>query len=326
MKLATYTEGNGSRLGALAQDGSLVDLSEAVADAEGRPADACFADAILFIEAGDEALSRAEAALARVDAGQTAVRRRPLGSVAWLAPVVRPSKIVCVALNNSANSERIMSGPKHPALFIKAANALVGHRDAIRLRSSDGRVHPEPELGVVIGRTARSIDPSVAYDHVFGYTIHNDITSPTMRGEDTFHYRAIHPGGAEAEIRYVDTYATYPGRYKGSDTFSPLGPWLVTRDEIADPHDLTVTLRRGEEVVTRDSTRNLTHKIPEVVSFISRYITLLPGDVVSMGTALKRSDGNKVAVQNIDLQNTQEPISVDIDGLGTLTSTVDRIG
>lgn len=326
MKFATYTEGNGNRLGALASDGSLVDLSEAVAAAEGKAADACFLDSTLLIEAGDDALARANAALARVNAGAIAVRRRALDSVEWLAPVVRPSKIVCVALNNSANPDRIMSGPPHPALFVKAANALVGHRDAIRLRPSDGRVHPEPELGVVIARTASAVDAKDAYDHVFGYTIHNDITSPTMRGEDTFHYRAVHPGAAESDIKYVDTYATYPGRYKCSDTFSPMGPWLVTRDEVADPHDLAVTLRRGDEVITRDSTRNLTHKIPQVIEFVSRYITLLPGDIVSMGTALKRSSDKTVAVQNIDLQNTQEPISVDIDKLGTLTSVVRRIG
>jgi 2-keto-4-pentenoate hydratase/2-oxohepta-3-ene-1,7-dioic acid hydratase in catechol pathway len=100
--------------------------------------------------------------------------------VTWYAPVRRPSKICCLALNNSANSDRILQGPKHPAMFIKAASSLLGHGGAIECKPHYGRVHPEPELAVVIGKTAKNIDARDAYDYVFGYTIHNDITSPTM--------------------------------------------------------------------------------------------------------------------------------------------------
>lgn len=325
MRFASYSEGNGNRLAVEAGDGMLLDLAEAVTAAEGRQAEPYFCDANMLIEAGAGALERARNALAHENVRSPGLRRLSPDGISWLAPVLRPSKIVCVALNNSANSERIMSGPKHPALFVKASNALAGHMEPIRLRESDGRVHPEPELAVIIGKTARDISPDNAYDHVYGYTIHNDITSPSMRGEDTFHYRAVHPGSDEADINYVDTFVTYPGRYKCSDTFSPMGPWLVTRDEIADPHALSVILKRGDQLITQDSTQNLTNKIPAVVSFVSSYITLLPGDIVSMGTALKRTDQKTVAVQNIDLQKTSEPISVTIEGLGTLTSTVKRI-
>ncbi|TLY72670.1 MAG: hypothetical protein E6K49_15220, partial [Gammaproteobacteria bacterium] len=94
--------------------------------------------------------------------------------------------------------------------------------------------------------------PESAYDYVFGYTIHNDITSPTMRGEDTFHYRAIHPkAGDPKQIEHVDTWVSYPGRYKCSDTFACMGPWLVTKDEIPDPHDLRVSTECGPAVPHR---------------------------------------------------------------------------
>ena len=247
----------------------------------------------------------------------------PIEKIRWLPPVCRPSKIVCLALNNSANADRILKGPKHPASFIKAANALTGHGEPIVIRPDYGRVHPEPELAVVIGRRAKDIAAADAYGHVFGYTIHNDITSPTMRGEDTFHYRAIHPKkDAPGEIEYVDTWTSYPGRYKGSDTFSPMGPWLVTRDEIADPHALTVSCLHKGELVTEDSTGNLFYKVPEVLAFLSRYMTLEPGDIVSMGTALKRSAPGSRAVQNVELDKLGGPVSVRISGIGELTNPV----
>jgi 2-keto-4-pentenoate hydratase/2-oxohepta-3-ene-1,7-dioic acid hydratase in catechol pathway len=245
-----------------------------------------------------------------------------LSDVTWYAPVRRPSKICCLALNNSANSDRILQGPKHPAMFIKPASSLVGHGGAIECKVHYGRVHPEPELAVVIGRTAKNIAARDAYDYVFGYTIHNDITSPTMRAEDTFHYRAIHPKSGDTKaIEYVDTWVSYPGRYKCCDTFASMGPWLVTKDEIADPHNLVVSCSHKGELVTEDNTENLFYKIPEVIEFLSGHLTLLAGDIVSMGTALKKS-AQGGAVQNVDLNKLGGPVSVTIEKIGTLTNDV----
>ncbi|HEX9397181.1 MAG TPA: fumarylacetoacetate hydrolase family protein [Burkholderiales bacterium] len=246
-------------------------------------------------------------------------------NIRWLPPVRRPTKIVCLALNNSANADRIIKGPKHPASFIKGANALAGHGEPIVIRADYGRVHPEPELAVVIGRRAKDVAAAQAYDYVFGYTIHNDITSPTMRGEDTFHYRAIHPKlGDPRAVEYVETWVSYSGRYKGADSFSPMGPWLVTRDEIPDPHALTVSCLHKGELVTEDSTANLFYKVPEVLAFLSRYMTLEAGDIVSMGTALKRSAPGSRAVQNVELDKLGGPVSVRISGIGELTNPVER--
>jgi len=242
--------------------------------------------------------------------------------VVWYPPVRRPSKICCLALNNSANSDRILQGPKHPAMFIKPASSLAGHGAAIECKPHYGRVHPEPELAVVIGKTAKNIAARDAYDYVFGYTIHNDITSPTMRAEDTFHYRAIHPkAGDPRAVEYVDTWVSYPGRYKCCDTFACMGPWLVTKDEIANPHDLAVSCVHKDQLVTEDNTENLFYKIPEVLAFLSSHLTLLAGDIVSMGTALKKS-AQGGAVQNVDLNKLGGPVSVTIEKIGTLTNDV----
>lgn len=248
-----------------------------------------------------------------------------VAGLAFLPPVPRPGKVVCLALNNSANSTRIMKGPAHPAMFTKPNSSLLGHGRPIRLRESFGRVHPEPELVVVIGKGGADIAAADAYDHVFGYTIMNDLTSPTMRGDDSFHYRAIHPDPNDPEkIEYLDTWVSYPGRYKGADGFGPIGPWIATRATITDPHALTVTCTHKGRVVTEDSTANLTYKVPDVIAFVSYYMTLEAGDVISMGTALKAAGGSGRAVQTVDLNQMGGPIDVTISGIGTLSNPVER--
>jgi 2-keto-4-pentenoate hydratase/2-oxohepta-3-ene-1,7-dioic acid hydratase in catechol pathway len=248
----------------------------------------------------------------------------PLAGLSWLPPLPRPGKIICVALNNSANASRIISGPAHPATFSKPTSSLLGHGRPIRLKKEFGRVHPEPELAVVIGRKGADIALPEAMGHVFGYTIINDLTSPDMRTEDTFHYRAIHPAKDGSDgIEYVDTWVSYSARYKGTDGFGPIGPWIVTADEIPDPHHLTVTCVHQGRVITEDSTANLTHKVAEVISFISGYQTLEPGDIIAMGTALKASAAGGTAVQNVNLTRLGGPIEVTISGIGTLSNPVE---
>ncbi len=250
--------------------------------------------------------------------------RVPIAGMAWLPPVRRPGKVLCVALNNSANPDRILSGPDTPAMFVKPSSSLIGHGRAIRLRPDFGRVHPEPELAVVIGQGGADISVDAAPDHVFGYTIINDLTSPTMRDADTFHYRAIHPDPAAADgIRYVESWVSYPARYKGTDTFGPIGPWVVTSDAIPDPHDLRITCSHDGRLVTDDNTANLRFSVAEVVSFASSYLTLEPGDIIAMGTALKRSSAGG-AVQNVDLTTLGGVIEVAIEGIGTLSNPVER--
>jgi len=250
------------------------------------------------------------------------VPEHSIDSLHWLPPIPRPGKLVCIALNNSANKDRIIKGPAHPAMFTKPATSLLGHGQPIRLRPDYGRVHPEPELAVVIGRGGADIAAADAYSHVFGYTIINDLTSPTMRTDDTFHYRAIHPRADDpTQVQHVDTWVSYPGRYKGTDGFGPIGPWIATRDEIADPHALTVSCLHQGRLITEDSTQNLFYKVPEVIQFVSYYMTLEPGDIIALGTALKSAGGGQ-AVQTVDLNLLGGPIAVSISGIGTLSNPV----
>ena len=322
MKIASFDHRGAEKIGVVLDDARVVDIAAALGGADGE-APRWTHDMIALIEAGPERLAeigRAVQDIATRGNGDAILR---MEDIVLQPPVRRPSKICCLALNNSANADRIISGPKHPAIFVKASNALIGHDQPIRIKKHFGRVHPEPELALVIGKTAHEIDADSAYDYVFGYTIHNDITSPVMRAEDTFHYRAIHPADDGSDkIRYVDSFVSYSGRYKGTDSFSPMGPWLVTRDEVADPHALSVVCRHEDRVVTQDSTVNLFHKIPSVLAFISSYMTLYPGDIVSMGTALKAAQAGGGAVQNVDLQRLGGQVSVTIEKIGTLTNGV----
>jgi 2-keto-4-pentenoate hydratase/2-oxohepta-3-ene-1,7-dioic acid hydratase in catechol pathway len=321
VKLASFHAEKRNRTGLAIDDQTLVDVDELLTRA-GVNARVVPRSMLELIEAPPEIWQsfREAARGAFVDPGN--LTRYLADEVEWQAPVRNPSKICCLALNNSANAERILSGPKHPAMFVKPASSLIGHGGQIVCLPEYGRTHPEPELAVIIGKRAKHVEVSHAYEYVFGYTIHNDITSPTMRGEDTFHYRAIHPVDDDpAAAKYIDTWVTYPGRYKCADTFSCMGPWLVTREDVPDPHNLSVVCSHQGREITVDNTRNLSYKIPEVIAFISRFMTLLPGDIISMGTALSKAPAGG-AVQNIDLNKLGGPVSVIIERLGALTNHV----
>ncbi len=318
MKLASFAAAGRDRLG-ISRDGRIFDLAAA---AERTGARLPFDDMAALIAAGDKGRGALTTIAAEITEAPARFESFADGEVVFHPPVRTPSKILCLALNNSANADRILKGPKTPAAFSKPASALVGHRGAIKCRPEYGRVHPEPELALVIAKRAYDVPASEAMNYVFGYTIHNDITSPTMRGEDTFHYRAIHPKNDGSEgVEYVESWVSYPGRYKGSDTFSCMGPWLVTADEIADPHALAISCRHNGRVITADNTANLFHKAAEVISYFSRYMTFEPGDIISLGTALK-AGARGGAVQNVDLNTLGGEVSVEIEGIGTLTNAV----
>ena len=319
MRFASFIAAGKSRFG-LSLDGKRIyDLTALFERA--HPELAHIRTLLDLIESGPAALEEVQRLQHGIEAQPSDFAWLSADAVQFLAPVTRPSKICCIALNNSANTDRILSGPKHPAMFVKGANSLAGHLAHIHCKPAYGRVHPEPELAAVIGKVAKDVSVGDAYDFVFGYTVHNDVTSPTMRAEDTFHYRAIHPKNGNArEIEYVDTWVTYSGRYKGADTFSCMGPWLVTRDEIPNPHDLAIECRENDQLITADNTANLFYKVPEVISFLSSYMTLLPGDVISMGTALQASSRGG-AVQNIKLEKPGTKVTVSIERIGTLENT-----
>ena len=279
-------------------------------------------DMTKVIRSGRSLLDELETALeiAREDAGK--VQTITAQDVTWHAPVRNPGKICGVAMNNSASNERKISAPEHPAFFLKPASCLTGHEQPIRIRPYYGSVHPEPELAVIIGSETRDIPASRALDAVFGYSIFNDITGNGMRAEDMFEYWAVYasednPAGT---VR-VRQHLSYAGRYKGTDTFGCSGPWLVTKDEIKNPDELNVYCKAGGELIAEDNTRYYNFKVAEIVSFISQFHTLNPGDIISCGTAFKPSTKRK-SIHHANLQVVKGPVEVGIDGLGTLMNPV----
>ena len=225
-------------------------------------------------------------------------------------------------MNNSASNERKISAPDHPAFFLKPPSCLVGHRQAIRVRPYYGSLHPEPELGVVIGKTTRDVDADRAMEAVFGYTIVNDVTGNGMRADDMFHYWALYADAENpGQLVRREQHLSYAARYKGTDTFGCMGPWLTTADEIVEPDDLDVRCSVGGEPIAEDSTRFYNFKVTELVSYISQFQTLHSGDILCCGTAFKASPGRR-SIHHANLQVMAGPVEVGIDGLGTLTNPV----
>lgn len=210
--------------------------------------------------AGDALTSRALARLRDVDpATLPPVRgRQRLG-----APVGRVGKLVCVGLNYADHAaESGQAVPEQPVIFMKATSAIVGAFDEVVIPPGSTRTDWEVELGVVIGDAARNVPHEAALQHVAGYLVVNDVSE---RGFQFEH------GG-----QWV--------KGKSCDTFAPLGPWLVTRDEIADPQDLALWLDVNGHRYQDGNTRTMVFDVATLVSHISRYMTLAPGDVVSTGT------------------------------------------
>jgi 2-keto-4-pentenoate hydratase/2-oxohepta-3-ene-1,7-dioic acid hydratase in catechol pathway len=316
MKLGSVHSGADDLIVAGLGNGRLVDVS-ALLEAIGCTPPA---NMIELIEAGDALLEPLERALADV-AADGLDERLIVRPDTWHPPV-RPGKICAVAMNNSASNARKISAPDHPAFFLKPPSCLVGHGEPIRVRPYYGSVHPEPELAVVIGRRARDVPAEEALAHVFGYSIFDDVTGNGMRAEDMFHYWAIYPKRDNPdETERIEQHLSYAARYKGSDSFGVLGPWLVTRDEIADPDDLRVECKVHGEVIAEDSTRYYNYKVAEVISYISYFQTLDPGDVISLGTAFKPGATRK-SIHHANFQTVPGPVEISIAGLGAQTNPV----
>jgi 2-keto-4-pentenoate hydratase/2-oxohepta-3-ene-1,7-dioic acid hydratase in catechol pathway len=178
-------------------------------------------------------------------------------------PIGRPSKIVCIGLNfRDHAAETHAEVPPEPVLFFKATTALAGPDDDLVIPRNGTKVDWEVELAVVIGARASYVPEERAYEHVAGYALHNDYSERAFQLE--------HRG------QWV--------KGKSADTFAPLGPYLATRDEVPDPHQLGMWLTVNGQQRQRSSTSNMVFGVPALVSYVSQFMTLLPGDVISTGT------------------------------------------
>lgn len=179
------------------------------------------------------------------------------------SPIARPNKIICVGLNFVDHArEAGMDLPKEPILFFKATSAIVGPNDGVMLPRGGHKTDWEVELAVVIGETARYVSEGEALNHVAGYCLHNDYSERAFQ--------------LERSGQWV--------KGKSCDTFAPLGPFIATREEIDDVNAMRMWLNVNGEKKQESTTANLAFKIPHLVSYISQFMTLEPGDVISTGT------------------------------------------
>jgi len=184
-------------------------------------------------------------------------------SVRLGAPLKDPSKIVCVGLNYSKHAkESGMQIPDEPVLFFKATTAICGPYDEVMLPKNGTKTDWEVELAVVIGKKASYVSVQDAMNYVAGYTLHNDISERGFQ--------------LERSGQWV--------KGKSCDTFAPLGPFMATQDEIEDPHNLNLWLKLNGNLLQDSNTSDFVFNIPTVVSYISQFMTLLPGDIISTGT------------------------------------------
>lgn len=319
MRLASFSH-RGKDLVGFEVDGMLYDLNEAIRASGGT---ASYSTMMALIEDGERGRAAADAAYRHVLANRQAVSGISPAEVRWQPPVRRPHKILGIAMNNSASDARKISAPDHPMFFIKAASSLVGHLEPIVVRDYYGSVHPEPELAVVIGRECKDVVAEDALDKVYGYTILNDMTGNGMRAEDMVHYYALYPSKDDPNaVERREQHLSYAGRYKSTDTFGPMGPWLVTRDEVPDPHVLEVKAWHKDDVIAEDSTAYYTYGVPQIIAFITRFHTLWPGDVISMGTAFRPSATGRRSLHLANVTALGGPVSVEITGLGRLENPV----
>ena len=185
-----------------------------------------------------------------------------LSAVKLLAPIPRPPKFICVGLNYRDHAaEAKQAIPTVPTIFNKFTNVVIGPGAPIVLPKVSARPDYEAEFTFVIGKGGRYISAADAMEHVFGYTIVNDVSARDFQN-------------ASSQWLMGKTF----------DTFGPTGPWIVTKDEIADPHELDISLEIGGETLQHSNTRELIFKIPELIEYISQVVTLEPGDIVATGT------------------------------------------
>jgi 2-keto-4-pentenoate hydratase/2-oxohepta-3-ene-1,7-dioic acid hydratase in catechol pathway len=246
MRLITYRR-DATTAPALLKDGHVFPLSPLG-----------YQDALSFICAGPKQWDAVQGQLEETGLNLLA----PVSSVVLEPPVLRPSKILCIGLNYRDHAiESKMEPPKFPTVFAKYPLTLVGDGQPIVLPRATEKPDYEAEFAVVIGEGGRNIPEEKWEDHVFGYTIMNDVSA--------------------RDVQLATSQWTLG---KNFPSFAPMGPWIISKDEIPDPHALDISLSINGEVLQKSNTRELIFKLPRLISYISTMMPLAPGDIISTGT------------------------------------------
>ena len=208
------------------------------------------------------------------------------------SPIARPSKIVCIGLNYADHAKETNAAiPPEPVIFLKSTSSFCGPFDKIIIPKNSEKTDWEVELAVVIEKKASYVEEADAMNYVAGYCVHNDVSERAFQ---------------------LERNGTWD-KGKGCDTFAPLGPWLVTKDEIEDVNNLRLWLSVNGRMMQSGTTANLIFDIPFLVSYVSQFMSLLPGDVISTGTPAGVGLGMKPPVYLKD----GDIVELGIDGLGT---------
>lgn len=217
-------------------------------------------------------------------------RKYPLDEIECWLPPVEPNKMIGLALNFADHAEELgLEKPKEPVLFIKPNSSLIGHKGKIVYPDGATYMHYENELAVVIGKGGRHIKKEEAMEYVSGYTIANDVT-----------------------VRdFVNNFYRPPVRAKGHDTFGPLGPFFVDRDDVSDPGNLELRTFVNGQLRQQGNTKDLIYSIPELIEFISSFMTLEENDIILTGTP-----------KGLSHIHPGDKVRLEIDGLGALENEV----
>jgi len=211
--------------------------------------------------------------------------------------IARPSKIICIGLNYADHAEEMNSAiPQEPIIFFKATTALCGPNDDVIIPRNSEKLDWEVELAVVIGMKTSYVSEDEALSYIAGYALHNDYSERAFQ---------LERGG-----QWV--------KGKSNDTFAPVGPFLVTADELGDINNLRLWLKVNGEMMQDGTTGNLIFKVPFLISYLSQFMTLLPGDMITTGTPAGVGLGRKPQVY----LKEGDVVTLGIDGLGTSTQTV----
>ena len=220
----------------------------------------------------------------------------PLSGVELGPPVPRPGKIICIGLNYRDHAaESNMPVPGSPVTFSKYVTSVIGPGRPIRLPKASAQVDYEAELAVVIGRRAKHVPVEQAFEHVLGYTNLNDVSARDLQFADGQWQRG-----------------------KSCDTFAPMGPYIVTRDRVPDPHALRICCRVNGRTLQDSSTNQLIFGVDRVVSFLSETVTLEPGDVIATGTPPGVGFARKPPI----FLQPGDVVEIEVEGLGVLSNPV----
>ena len=315
LKLLTYSLGKqGPKIGALTQNGYVIDLQTCLGkhltEIEGIERGLEIASALIpnemkeLIRGGARSLDAVRLALGYgsqrdlLDEGLFVLENE----IHYWPPITHPGKILCAGRNFSEHArERGVALSEIPVGFIKVASALVGHKWAVNVKSNTRLVDYEVEVAVVIGKRAESVSREEALDHVFGYSVFNDVSEREIQLK---------------EMRNGTTLAS-----KNFDTFAPMGPYLVTKDEINRPGDLDLNLKVNGVVRQESNTKHMVMDIPELIKYWSSIMTLEPGDIITTGTPAgiamaMKPDPTPFYLKPGDLMEAE------VEGLGILTNPI----